>query len=424
MTVHIIGAGIAGLACAMVLTVAGKQVVVYEHARVAGGRCRSFYSKNIDRHIDNGTHLILSANTRALKWINNLNCNHSFTVIAPAVFPFLDMKNGDRWTLQPNGGRLPWWYMCADRRVAGSRLIDYLSVYRLWGARRGRDGLTVADCLSGPLMRRLWKPLTEATLNTEPEVASAALFARVIGNSLIRGEQACRPYLARHGLMPALIEPAIRKIMIAGGTVCFGARLRTLSAMGKTIRLFFETAGAVETKKGDSVVLALPPWSLAKIWPGLPMPKDFRAIVNVHYRLKRPVKLPGGGRFLAVVGGLAQWLFVRDDVLSVTVSAANTLATQSSAVISERIWADCAAILKLCVTKIPPSIVIKEKRATLAHTPAADNRTVPLPPLPGLVFAGDWTCSHLPNTIEAAITSGVRAAAHVLGHVSDVPSQC
>ncbi len=424
MTVHIIGAGLAGLACAMALTQSGKQLVIYEMSRNAGGRCRSFYDSNIERHIDNGTHLILSANTRAVQWIKSLNCHDSYTVIAPAVFPFLDLTNGEQWTLQPNGGRLPWWLMCSERRVPGSRLSDYLSVYRLWewGARSSRGGLTVADSLTGPLMRRLWQPLTEATLNTEPEVASAALFARVIEKSFLRGERACRPYLARHGLGAALIEPAICRMMKAGAVVRFGSRLRTVSVIGQTLQLFFDT-GIVETKKGDSVVLALPPWSLAKIWPGLKVPKKFRAIINVHYLLKRPVQLPGGGVFLAVIGGLAQWLFVRGDVLSVTISAANTLATQSNAVIARHVWADCAAILKICMKKIPPSRVIKEKRATLAHTPDEDNRTVPLPPLPSLVFAGDWTCHNLPNTIESAITSGVRAAAHVLGQISDAQYQ-
>jgi phytoene dehydrogenase-like protein len=39
--VHIVGAGLAGLAAAVKLTQAGRKVVLYDQADHAGGRCRS-----------------------------------------------------------------------------------------------------------------------------------------------------------------------------------------------------------------------------------------------------------------------------------------------------------------------------------------------------------------------------------------------
>ncbi len=41
--VHVIGAGISGLACAVRLANQGKQVCLYEAAAQAGGRCRSYF---------------------------------------------------------------------------------------------------------------------------------------------------------------------------------------------------------------------------------------------------------------------------------------------------------------------------------------------------------------------------------------------
>jgi uncharacterized protein with NAD-binding domain and iron-sulfur cluster len=55
--------------------------------------------------------------------------------------------------------------------------------------------------------------------------------------------------------------------------------------------------------------------------------------------------------------------------------------------------------------------VIKEKRATLFHTPKAEA----LRPHPrhgdNLILAGDWTATGLPCTLEGALTSGTVAAA-------------
>ena len=60
--VHVIGAGMAGLGCAVALAKAGRRVVLHEAAGQAGGRCRSYHDDALDRRIDNGNHLMLSGN--------------------------------------------------------------------------------------------------------------------------------------------------------------------------------------------------------------------------------------------------------------------------------------------------------------------------------------------------------------------------
>src|SRR4029078_13717261 len=64
-TVHIIGAGLAGLAAAVKLSAAPAKIVVHEATAYPGGRCRSYLDRTIGMTIDNGNHLVLSGN-RAL----------------------------------------------------------------------------------------------------------------------------------------------------------------------------------------------------------------------------------------------------------------------------------------------------------------------------------------------------------------------
>jgi phytoene dehydrogenase-like protein len=62
-TVHIIGAGLAGLAAAVKLAPSlGAAVVVHEATAYPGGRCRSYFDRSIGMTIDNGNHLVLSGN--------------------------------------------------------------------------------------------------------------------------------------------------------------------------------------------------------------------------------------------------------------------------------------------------------------------------------------------------------------------------
>ena len=67
--VHVIGAGLAGLAAAVRLTEAGAEVAIHEQAGQAGGRCRSYHDATLGTMIDNGNHVILSGNHAALDYL-------------------------------------------------------------------------------------------------------------------------------------------------------------------------------------------------------------------------------------------------------------------------------------------------------------------------------------------------------------------
>ena len=67
--VHVVGAGLAGLAAALALSRAGRAVTVHEAAGQAGGRCRSYYDKTLECRIDNGNHLLLTANRAAMGYL-------------------------------------------------------------------------------------------------------------------------------------------------------------------------------------------------------------------------------------------------------------------------------------------------------------------------------------------------------------------
>ncbi|MFQ6019053.1 MAG: FAD-dependent oxidoreductase, partial [Kiloniellaceae bacterium] len=134
-TAHVVGAGVAGLACAVRLARLGWPVHLYEAAGQAGGRCRSFYDARLGRAIDNGNHILLAANHEALSYVEEIGARGGLIGPARATFPFVDLQTGDRWTLRPGGGPIPWWLLSARRRIPGTRLGPSLA-----GLRLGRAG--------------------------------------------------------------------------------------------------------------------------------------------------------------------------------------------------------------------------------------------------------------------------------------------
>src|SRR5919108_298738 len=108
-TVHVIGAGLAGLGCALHLAEAGASVRLYEAAAHAGGRCRSYYDQPLERWIDNGNHLVFSGNHAVAEHLRRIGAEDGMIDPGEAVFPFLDLATGRRWALRLNEGRMPWW---------------------------------------------------------------------------------------------------------------------------------------------------------------------------------------------------------------------------------------------------------------------------------------------------------------------------
>ncbi len=413
-TVHVIGAGLAGLSCALRAALAGASVVIYEAAGHAGGRCRSFRDDSLGCLIDNGSHMLMGANEATRTYLADIGSADGITEIAPASFPFHDLASGDNWRLMPTPGPLPLWILSPDRRVPGTGARDYLAAFRL---ARAHPVDTVADCLddANPLFERMWQPLCRAALNTDARAASANLLWSLLRATFMKGEAACRPLFFHNGLSPTLIDPALAVLDGLGAEIRMKARLRGISwTEGRATSLHF-AEGRLRIGSDDAVVLAVPPEVCADLWPGVDVPQDHRPIVNAHFLLDEPAELPWGSPFLGIVGGESQWLFARSNVLSVTISAAERLVDRPAWELANLLWSEAARVLGRNVGRVPPWRVIKERRATFAQTPAElGRRASTVTGLQNLFIAGDWTDTGLPATIESAVQSGFAAAQQVL----------
>jgi squalene-associated FAD-dependent desaturase len=411
---HIVGAGLAGLACAVELAAAGRTIILHEAAAQAGGRCRSFHDPLLDRLIDNGNHLLLGANHHALAYLERIGGRCALESPDRVELPFHDLASGESWVLRPGHG-LGWIFNPA-RRVPETHWWNYLRPLALPLYNRN---MRVADVMvmESTIGRRLWHPLTVAILNTQPAEASAHLLWSVFRRTLLKGPEACRPFIAGPGgLSGAFIDPALvwLQTMGGGGTVNFGHRLRGLTIQGSRVASLDFADGPLCLGRHDHVVMAVPSSVAAEVLPGLTVPLDHGAILNAHFRL--PAPLPHLPPFIGLVGGAAEWLFQRGDVLSVTVSAADRLMDQPSDDLARLLWADIARLLGTPTAPCPPCRIIKERRAGFAATPANVTRRpgTRVPGLENLLLAGDWTDTGLPATIEGAILSGQRAARWVL----------
>lgn len=363
MTVHIIGMGISGLSAAFTLTRAGVSVALYDAAARTGGRCHSFFDKRLNARIDNGTHLMLGANTALLNMLAQ----------CPSDTPLKNAGNKILF-LKKNGGSFQ-----IDTARPISALFKLPELYSL---------------------------LCESVMNTPVHQADTSLFLKTAVKCF--GEKNGQVYLAEPSLYDCVIAPVENFLKNKQTPFYFGKRLRRI----KENKLSFFDDSEITPGQDDKVILAADPQNLSRLIVGAPE-LPCQTIVNIHY--KTDARLPDGKSFAGLIGLTGHWIFIKNGILSVTISAANALLEKFSPdSAASLIWHELSALLNL-PSELPDYRVITEKRATILQTRAINRLRLSTDIGSDFIFlAGDATATNLPCTIEGSVRSGIKAAETVL----------
>ncbi|MCS6966606.1 MAG: hydroxysqualene dehydroxylase HpnE [Candidatus Kapabacteria bacterium] len=428
----VVGAGVAGIAASVHLTLRGWRVTLVEAAAAVGGRATSVWDPVAGEFVDCGQHVFIGAYREFLALLGVLGTVRSAGGGEPLRFLFWD---GERRFLF-DAGRVPgcWGFLTALCRLPK---LGVAGAFRLFQALRNvvaseASETSVTEFLGrfkqAPVAQRVfWEPLTRATLNTAPEEASVALLRVVLREGFLRSAasaqfvvprssllqllQPIEDWLARHGGELWLNTPAEAVLYRDSWAVC-GIRIRG----GKVL-------------EADAVVLAVPPWVLPRLVPVLlTLPEYARFLETVRYSpivtlylwLKEPV-MPE--TVCAFAHPDLHWAFRRPtrygaEAVALVTSAADHLLHLPRQELVER----CLGAFAAAFPTFRPELLLRlrlmlEQRATLKMSPGVNAlRPSGATPWSNLVLAGDWLQTGLPCTLEGAARSG-RAAAEALSEL-------
>ncbi len=219
-TVHVIGAGLAGLSAATALAAKGTRVALYEAAPQAGGRCRSYFDPVLGQTIDNGNHFVLTGNHATM----GLSAPHRRGAKAgrSGKAAHLLRRHPRREALDACTERRSDTVLAFRRHAARSRHACVgLSGDRQASVCRPRQ--RIGDVLSckGALWERLLRPFFLGALNTQPEGASAALAGALVRETFARGGNAYRTRIAHPTLAAAFVDPALEHLAVRGRARAF-----------------------------------------------------------------------------------------------------------------------------------------------------------------------------------------------------------
>ncbi|KVC48611.1 hydroxysqualene dehydroxylase HpnE [Burkholderia diffusa] len=408
-TVHVIGAGLAGLSAAVELQRRGRRIVLHDAHAHAGGRCRSWFDGALNTTLDSGLHQVFAGQSATQRYLRAIGAADQLAGPALPEYPVVDVASQQRWTLRFGNGRWPSWLFDAASRAPGTTPLDYLALAPLAFARTGRSLAQTMRC-DGVLWDRWLRPYFLGVLNVEPRHASAELARAALRDAFAAGGPGWRPLVARHGLGSAFVEPALRMLQHGGAQIRLNSRLDAFEfgAHGNAIDAVAIGGERVDLAPGDAVVLAVPPEVAQPLVPDLAAPDTFSAAVTAYFAVDMPAGSPlqtsvvngvvdavrtGGGPLAATIRDAARWLDMPRDVLA------------------RRIWEDVARVTGANPGTLPAWQLVVELRAGFAAVPSQEmKRPAVRTRWTNLVLAGDWIATGLPATIEGAIRSGQLAA--------------
>ena len=435
--VLIIGGGLAGLSAAVNAADAGFDVTVLEAAAVPGGRVRRVSPGDGFEQIDFGQHLMMGCYKESLAFANRIGTRRDISEIK-GVTPFVSGSG----TVHP--------YRIGSLPAPLHALPGLMSLTQLSLRERMSLGIPVAAAKAAGLLSRdnldlqtaglwlrrngqsenavkyFWEPLVLATMNMPIYEASALPLAVVLDRIFSTSRRDAVPMTIEKTLHEIFIEPAIKALEKKGGRIFFTEKVTRLVHANDRINAALTKNG--ELFPADHFILAVPSWDVESLLgnlPGLSGAGDaagelgFSPIVNVDLWFDREcIQYPYAG----FLGSSLQWVFNHPSKnethprLSIVVSGAELLESLPPEEIIRKSRTELARFFpETAKAKLLKTLVIKARKATIRLKPGtAKQRPASKTTYKNLFFAGDWTDTGLPATMEGAVFSGRLAAGGIL----------
>jgi squalene-associated FAD-dependent desaturase len=445
-SVAIIGGGLAGMAAAAVACEKGFQVDLYEQSNRLGGRVSSFEESWNGQTVDQCQHVAMGCCTNFLDFCQRMGVADCFQRHKTLHFIGPDGRQSNFSAVR--------WLPAPYHLLPGLFGLKYLTKQECWSIARtlrklNRLKIPVENSLdtiglwlqqqgqSKELIENFWSTVIVSALCET--VDKAALFAakKVFADGFMSSRNAYELIIPRVPLgeifdcrVPAWLEQ--QGVHIHRGTPIKGITHKSNKC--HTIIL-----GNGEEQEYQSSIVAIPWYDLGTLDFNSPEWLTYyqeifnnikpAGITAVHLWFDRPITdLPHA----ALVGRLSQWIFDKtvlpeehahgknghgtqseqSHYYQVVISAAHRMTERNKAELLQLVLKDLEAVFPDArQAKLLNWRIVMMPRAVFSMSPGVDRyRIPPTDSTHGFFFAGDWTATGWPGTMEGAIRSGYLAA--------------
>lgn len=458
--VVVIGGGLAGLAAASALASRGMSVTVLESRPRLGGRASSIIDRDTGETIDNCQHVAMGCCTNFRSFCEDTGCADLFETqkelyfVGPPgqakVVRFGASPLPAPLHLASSFMKMPWFTLSEKKQIAfGLRALAKERTKVDCSFQEWLDGQSQSETVQ----RRFWHLVLVSALSESLDRISLRHARKVFVDGFLAshdGWQVSIPTVPLDEVYETRISAALQK---------HGADIRVKAGVRRLLIDEGRVAG-VELRDGseisaDEFVLAVPhhlvkamlPEQLVECSEVVVLDQlEAAPIASVHLWYDRPLtELPHA----TFIDRLSQWMFNRTVLspasplpnqsplppggevavsaagegqndggcrLQVVISAAHDLSAMSEQEVVAKVDSELREVWpESCDAKLIHGRMITEHRAVFSPLPGVDEiRPVQQSPISNLQFAGDWTRTGWPATMEGAVRSGYLAAENIL----------
>ena len=433
-SIVIVGGGWAGLSCAVELSYVGHTVTLLESARQLGGRARRIAFN--EQTVDNGQHVLIGAYHETLSLLKRLDVDLTTSLDRNPLDLHMQVINNSHFRLRLPHLPSPLNLLFGLIGAEGFSIRDRWSALR-FGLRLFTNSISLDEDISVEQLLKihrqtkntiqaLWEPICLASLNTPIEEASAKIFVRVLHDTFCRSSYDADLIVPKVDLGTLLPDPAFDFIEQHGGTVQLSQRVVELKIDQRHV-----TGVVCDDREYDAthVVLAIPPHACQPLLKTHPALHDvaynlagfsYHPICTIYLQFPKTVRPDQPVQ--ALLNSTGQWIIDRrisgqHGLFAVVISGPGPHMEMDNDTLIEKIKSEIRDLYPHWPAP-DDAMVIREKRATLnCRTNINYIRPENKSQVHGLWFAGDFTNTGYPATIEGAVQSGINAAKQIHNEV-------
>lgn len=426
--VLVVGGGFSGLTASVYLSENNYEVTLLEASPKLGGRAYSLFSKVNSDYYDNGQHILMGCYEETLTLMKMIGAEDKLITQKSLIIPFVK-KGGEIFKLETTDKFYPFNLLLGFMKFKALTLKDRFKIIDFFldlicCESCDLNNKTVEEWLScknqsANSIKSFWEVLVVGALNTTIEKASAEIFSEILKRIFFTGNNSATVLIPKNDLSNFYVTDAEKFITSKNGKILLSEKIEKLKLEGNKIAKVVTDKGTYQNF--DYIILAIPAYSVKKIIDDSKLAYDipefsYSPIINAHFWLKEN---PFSEKFYGLIDSKVHWLFNQNKHITCTTSAANELMTLDNSEIKRLFCSEIELYFPIFNSElVTDSIIIKEKRATfIPDIESTFKRKNVSCEVENLFFAGDWTDTGLPSTIESAVASGKKAFDNVVNNL-------
>lgn len=434
--VIVIGAGVAGLTASLFLAKSALKVKLIESKNFIGGRTFSIKDPNAFFDLDNGQHLFAGAYENYFEFLKQINSFKYIKFQKGIDITFIDLQKNKNVL---NTGFIPGklgilvGFLKYNALSFNQKFKILNLLFKINKNAQNLNYKSVKNFLEvfkqdEKIIQYFWEPLCLAVMNNDIENSDFEVFRNVL----------FKLFLSNSNFSKLAYSTVPLSKLYENFEDIFKKYQGELILSEKIIDVEFgdDYIISVLSKNNkyiaDYFIFAVPPYVIYKLFKDKIAFKSefaYSTIISAYIDYNFSYDL---NELIGAIGTNIHWIFNRNKFytgnsfnnnlsIAVTISAANKFNDFTNSEIKEIILNELSTLFDDLRFKSPIFFkLIKDKRATpMINFKSKELRFNKLPNLKNVFFAGDWTDTKLPATIEGACQSGINCMKEIVKYYKD-----